>query len=115
MPNLLNKMTERVKFLFVDDLKEKLISELALLRRDGLEIFTATSANAALDLLLEKEFSLAIINVQMLGMNGFEFAERMRRNGRTKAIPIIFVTAARNDCERTFKGYESGARTGQSQ
>jgi signal transduction histidine kinase len=70
---------------------------------------TAPSAEAALALLLEHEFALAIVDVQMPGMNGFELAELMRGTERTRHIPIIFVSAAGRELNYAFQGYESGA------
>jgi len=52
------------------------------------------SADEALSLLLEHEFAMAILDVQMPGMNGFELAELMRGTEKTKNIPIVFVSAA---------------------
>ena len=98
-----------VKLLLVDDIGENLLALAALLRRDDLEIYTALSGAAALDLLLEHDFALAIIDVQMPDMNGFELAEFMRSTERTKRIPIIFVTAGSGEPSHAFKGYESGA------
>jgi signal transduction histidine kinase len=60
-------------------------------------------------LLLQHEFALAILDVQMPGMNGFELAELMRGTEKTKSIPIVFVSAAGRDLNYAFKGYESGA------
>jgi signal transduction histidine kinase len=42
-------------------------------------------------------------------MDGFELAELMRGTGRTRDVPIIFVTAAPVDAQRSFRGYETGA------
>ncbi|MCK1283879.1 response regulator [Bradyrhizobium sp. 44] len=98
-----------VKFLLVDDLEENLLSLGALLQRDGLILVKARSADQALELLLEHDFALALIDVQMPGMNGFELAELMRGNERTRRIPIIFVTAGSADGQRRFHGYEAGA------
>ena len=53
--------------------------------------------------------ALAILDVQMPEIDGFELAEMMRGSVRTHAIPIIFVTAGLADQRRVFKGYESGA------
>ena len=98
-----------VTFLLVDDLAENLLSLEALLRRDGLAVLKARSGDEALELLLEHEVALALIDVQMPGLDGFELAELMRGNERTRHIPIIFVTAGVADGKRRFRGYETGA------
>ena len=89
-----------VKFLLVDDLSENLLSLEALLRRDDLELLMAKSGDEALELLLHHDFALALVDVQMPGLNGFELAELMRGNERTRRIPIIFVTAGTHSAER---------------
>lgn len=98
-----------VKCLLVDDLRENLLSLEGLLRRDGLEVLKARSGEEALELLLQHEVALALLDVQMPGMDGFELAEFMRGNERTRHIPIIFVTAGSADAQRRFRGYEAGA------
>lgn len=98
-----------VYFLLVDDLEENLLSLEALLRRDGLILLKAQSGVEALELLLQQEVALALLDVQMPGMDGFELAELMRGNERTGRIPIIFLTAGSADHQRRFRGYETGA------
>ncbi len=98
-----------MKCLLVDDLEENLLALAALLRRPGLEIVTARSGTEALELLLAHEFALALIDVQMPSMDGFELAELMRGTERTRQVPIIFVTAGGREQHRLFKGYELGA------
>jgi signal transduction histidine kinase len=98
-----------VKILLVDDISENLLALEALLRRDDLTIHSARSGAEALDVLLKFDFALAIIDVQMPEMNGFELAEFMRSTERTKRIPIIFVTAASDEMHHSFRGYELGA------
>lgn len=98
-----------VKFLLVDDLPQNLLSLEALLRRDDLTLLKAQSGDEALELLLQHDVALALIDVQMPGLNGFELAELMRGNERTRHIPIIFVTAGTHSAERRFQGYEAGA------
>ena len=63
----------------------------------------------ALELLLAHDVALAIIDVQMPGMDGFELAELMRGSERTRHVPIILVTAGVRDQHRLFKGYDTGA------
>lgn len=98
-----------VHFLLVDDLEENLLSLGALLRRDGLVLLKARSGDEALEILLRNDVALALIDVQMPGLDGFELAELMRGNERTRHVPIIFVTAGSADSQRRFRGYEAGA------
>ena len=98
-----------VYFLLVDDLEENLLSLEALLRRDGLVLLKARSGSAALELLLQYDVALAILDVQMPEMDGYELAELMRGTERTRPVPIIFVTAGADDRQRRFRGYETGA------
>jgi PAS domain S-box-containing protein len=100
---------EPVKFLLVDDVEENLLALDALLRRDGLELIKARSGTEALELLLVHDFALALLDVQMPGMDGFELAELMRGTERTRRVPIIFIAAVATDERRRFRGYEAGA------
>ncbi len=105
----MTKPRSSVKFLLVDDLEENLLVLEALLRREGLELLKARSGREALELMLEHEFALALIDVQMPEMDGFELAELMRGTERTRHVPIIFVTAGMQERHRIFKGYDAGA------
>jgi signal transduction histidine kinase len=97
------------KLLIVDDLPENLRALDALIRDDKRQVFQASSGEEALTLMLEHEFALAILDVQMPGMDGFELAELMRGTERTRNIPIVFVSAAGRELNYAFKGYEQGA------
>ena len=99
----------QAKLLIVDDLPENLLALEALIKREDRTVYKALSADEALSLLLQHEFAMAILDVQMPGMNGFELAELMRGTDRTKNIPIVFVSAAGREMNYAFKGYESGA------
>ncbi|KTC48478.1 histidine kinase, partial [Pseudomonas putida] len=90
-------------------LPENLLALEALIASPGREVHKALSADEALSLLLQHEFAMAILDVQMPGMNGFELAELMRSTEKTKNIPIVFVSAAGRELNYAFKGYESGA------
>lgn len=98
-----------VNLLLVDDLQENLVALEALIRGPGRRIFTARSGEAALSLMLEHPFALAILDVQMPSMTGFELAELMRGTERTRGIPIVFVSAGGRELNYAFRGYESGA------
>ncbi len=97
------------KILLVDDRKENLLALEALLADLGVTFFKAHSGHEALELALKNDFALAILDVQMPEMDGFELAELMRGVEKTRRIPIIFVTAATHSSNFVFKGYDSGA------
>ncbi len=97
------------KILLVDDKIANLVALEAILENCGAKLFTATSGNEALALMLEEKFALVLLDVQMPGMDGYEVAELMRQNPDTQDIPIIFVTAINKEKMHVFKGYESGA------
>ncbi len=105
----MHERTDEVNLLIVDDLPENLLALAALLQAPGVKVHQAESAEQALELLLRHEFALAILDVQMPGMDGFQLAELMRGTERTKQIPIAFVSAAGRELNYAFKGYESGA------
>jgi signal transduction histidine kinase len=98
-----------INFLLVDDLESNLIALEAILEREGLTLLKARSGREALELLLVHEIALAFVDVQMPEMTGFELAEMMRGTERTKAVPIIFLTAGIVDQQRRIQGYETGA------
>jgi signal transduction histidine kinase len=98
-----------IPVLLVDDLQENLLALEALLRRDGLTFLKARTGDEALELLLAHDVALALLDVQMPGMDGFQLAEYMRGSTRTRHVPIIFVTAGSADHQRRFRGYEAGA------
>lgn len=101
---------ERVKCLIVDDVAENLIALEALLKGDDVDILKAESGPQALELLLaHPDVALALLDVQMPEMNGFELAELVRGSERTRHIPLIFMTAGSRDQQWQFKGYETGA------
>jgi signal transduction histidine kinase len=98
-----------LKCLLVDDTEANLVALEAILEGDDCEIHKALSGRDALDLLIDHDFALALIDVRMPEMDGFELAELMRGTERTRSIPIIFISAETPSVTRTFKGYDSGA------
>jgi signal transduction histidine kinase len=102
-------MDPRPKLLIVDDLRENLIALEALLRSQGAEVFSAGSGREALELLLVHDFALAIVDVQMPEMDGYELADLMRGAERSKHVPVLFVTAGGRDASHVGRAYASGA------
>ena len=101
--------TEPVHILLVDDKPANLLALESLLESPDVITIKAATGNEALGILLEYDFALVLMDVQMPDMDGFETAELMRSNERTRNIPIIFVTAISKEKQHIFKGYESGA------
>ena len=98
-----------VEVLVVDDSDDILQSARSLLTGPGVSVITASSAVAALELLRSHDVALAILDIQMPEVNGFELAEQMRRHPLTRSVPIIFLTGHGAARSRTFEGYEAGA------
>lgn len=102
-------MTKPLDILIVDDRPENLLTLEHLLESPDLNIVRAASGQEALQLMLDHDFALVLLDVQMPDMDGFEAAELMRGNRRTRHIPIIFVTANHKEHQHIFRGYDSGA------
>ncbi|MGH6743933.1 response regulator [Novosphingobium sp.] len=102
-------LNEPLKILAVDDIRENLLVLEAALDQPGVELVTVSSGFEALEAMLRDDFALALLDVMMPEMDGFELAELMRGTERTRAVPIIFLTALATDERRRFRGYEAGA------
>jgi C4-dicarboxylate-specific signal transduction histidine kinase len=100
---------QKVPVLIVDDRGENLTALEALLDDMGLELVRALSGNEALRQTLYTEFALVLLDVQMPEMDGFETAELMRQNPKTRQLPIIFVSAGMKEEHFLFRGYGAGA------
>jgi len=100
---------EQVDILLVDDRAENLLALEAILEPLGQRLGRARSGEDALRCLLEREYAVILLDVQMPGMNGFETARLIKARERTKHVPIIFLTAISTDEDYVFKGYSVGA------
>ena len=85
------------KILIVDDKPENLYTLEKLLTKLDVEVLQATSGAEALSLTLEHDFCMAIVDVQMPEMDGYEFVELLRGNPSTASLPVIFVSAIFSD------------------
>jgi signal transduction histidine kinase/DNA-binding response OmpR family regulator len=99
----------RVDVLAVDDTPANLRSLEVLMEDLGANLISASSGDEALRLLLDRDFALILLDVQMPGMDGYETASLIRMRERTRHIPIIFITAFNRSEVNVTRGYELGA------
>ncbi len=97
------------KILIVDDIPENLFVLEQILKNLDAQIIRALSGNEALAHVLEHNFALIILDIQMPEMDGFEVAEILKSDEKSANIPIIFVTAIDRDNSNEHKGYDTGA------
>ena len=97
------------KILIVDDLASNLKLLSKTFRTIDAEIIMASSGKEALSLVLQHDFAVILLDVQMPEMDGFEVAKHLKESPDTANIPIIFVTAARFDDKNIYEGYLLGA------
>jgi signal transduction histidine kinase len=95
--------------LVVDDTPANLLAMSAVLKPLGVEIVEAKSGAEALELATSDTFAVALLDVQMPGMDGFEVARKLRNTEACKELPIIFLTAIHRDERYVKHGYEAGA------
>jgi len=99
----------KANVLLVDDRPENLLAMQTILEDLGQNLVCAASGHEALRFLLTEDVALILLDVQMPGLNGFDFAELVRERERTQHTPIIFVSATSRDEQYVFKGYSLGA------
>jgi PAS domain S-box-containing protein len=100
---------ELLPILLVDDQPENLRTLEAVLEPLGYPLVTASSGHTALRLLLEQDFAMILLDVRMPGLDGLETAELIKQRTRTKDVPIVFLTAARDEVSDIARGYGVGA------
>jgi len=103
------KPREKANILLVDDQPQRLLSYEAILAELGENLVRAHSGTEALARLMENEFAVILLDVNMPGMDGFETANLIHQHPRFEKTPIIFVTGIHvTDLDR-LKGYKLGA------
>ncbi|GAA0368084.1 response regulator [Bowmanella denitrificans] len=101
--------SDKPKILMVDDRPENLLALERLLRELPVQLFRASSGNEALQLTLHHDFALALLDIQMPEMDGYELAELLRQEEKTARMPFIFISAIYTEHINIFQGYEKGA------
>ena len=102
-------MNARPKILIVDDKSENLVAIRTVLKGLDIELVEALSGNDALKATLHHDFTLALLDIQMPEMDGYELAAILREEEKTARLPFIFISAVYTDNLNVFKGYEKGA------
>jgi PAS domain S-box-containing protein len=100
--------SEKVNILLVDDQPNNLLALESILEGMG-NLVTAESGSRALKQLLDREFAVVLLDVQMPDLDGFETAQLIRQRDRSRETPIIFLTALSRSETNVFRGYELGA------
>ena len=102
-------MDLQTKILIVDDKVENLVALEKILSVFDVQVIRALSGNEALQKTLHHNFALALVDVQMPEMDGYETVSFLRSNNETRYLPVIFVSAIYNEDFHIVKGIESGA------
>ncbi|WP_407311248.1 response regulator [Desulfosporosinus sp. SB140] len=102
-------MTGKIKILIVDDRVENLLALEAILDSAVYELIRAHSGSEALRQVLEYDFALILLDVQMPDLDGYETARLIRTREKSAHIPIIFITANYQAEKHISRGYELGA------
>ena len=99
----------QASILLVDDHPANLLALEAILEPLGHRLVRSNSGRQALERALEDDFAVILLDVNMPGLDGFQTAESLREQSRTRTTPIIFLSAAERDPEELRKGYRYGA------
>lgn len=105
----MRSMNTYPKILIVDDRPENLVALEVILKDLDVELVKATSGNEALKATLYHDFALALLDIQMPEMDGYELASILREEEKTARLPFIFISAVYTGNNDVFKGYEQGA------
>ena len=105
----MNILKEKPKILIVDDRPENLLMLESIVTRLDATVVSVQSGADSLAVMAREEFAVALLGVEMPGMDGFEVAAEMQNNNETKNIPVILVTAADPDDRPMLRGYEASA------
>jgi CheY-like chemotaxis protein len=100
---------EKVRVLVADDDPKNLLAYDAIFQGMDVHLVKAASGAQVLRCLLEHEFAVILLDIQMPGMDGFETATLVRQRKKSQQTPLIFATATYNEAVDMFKGYSLGA------
>lgn len=105
----MEEIAQKAEILIVDDQPENILLLSRILERPGLSILKAYSGEEALEKASGRDLALAILDIQMPMMNGFELASSFHATESGRNTPMIFITALSAQDRYVFQGYELGA------
>lgn len=109
VPASATEVDEKINILLVDDTPDKLTAHEAVLVDLGQNVVKARSGREALRCVLQHEFAVILLDINMPGMDGFETAELIRQRKATAHTPIIFLTSFSTGDTDVYRGYSLGA------
>jgi signal transduction histidine kinase len=99
----------KVNILMVDDEPANLEALEAILEPLNQKLYRANSGTEALRCVLDRDYAVILLDVQMPDLTGIETAALIRERERSRTTPIIFLTGVVKTSEMVFKGYSTGA------
>src|ERR1041385_6934198 len=108
-PSLKEPAEEKVSILIVDDRHDKMLAYETILSDLNENIVCARSGKEALRCLLQQDFAVILLDVNMPVMDGFETAAIIRQRPRSETTPIIFISAVNDTETHVSRGYSLGA------
>jgi putative two-component system response regulator len=99
--------SDPAKVLVVDDNPPSRMTAVALLSVEGYAVIEASDGPQALTRVNQESPDIILLDVSMPGMDGFEVCRELKRNRKTRLIPIVFVTAL-DDRRARLQGIEAG-------
>ena len=102
---------KNIKILMVDDVQDNLITLSALIREtfSSAKIFSALNGQEGIEIAKKEDPDMILLDILMPGMDGYKVCKILKKEPLTKDIPVVFVTALRNDPDNKVKALEVGA------
>lgn len=93
------------KILIVDDIPKNIQMAMNILKDEGYKMFYAKNGEMALKLVNEHNFDLILLDIMMPDINGFQVCEKLKKDDKTKKIPVIFLSGkdSSSDIEQAYE------------
>lgn len=103
--------SKKLKILVIDDIQDNIVSIKALIKDIFPDARTLTALNGSkgINLANEEDPDVILLDIVMPGMDGYEVCKKLKANDNLKDIPVIFVTALKDDSDNRIQAWESGA------